>query len=437
MRRGLSWNALGLVLDKGGGLAVRLLLARILAPEYFGLLAMVVVFQGFFLILADLGIKNALIQRPRDSDTPVLNDTAFWFLSFSSLAWSIFFALIVGPVIVWLYDEPRLVTIAAVMALTLAFEGFSSVAEIRLSRRMKFKSLVIAELTGTVIASTAALGLAWQGAGVWALVALQVVRAATRSLFIWIFARWRPRMRFQWEKLRNLTRLSGYMLGNKIAAFVRGNIDNLLIGALLGATALGIYALAFMLTETIRVQIGNIIGRVMYSAYSRLHGDRKEVKRLYLKVVNYTALAVFPITISLFALADPIIRFGFGEEWVGAIVPLRILAVASALIALAGNPSDVLRGLGLPEVSFRIQMTTTFGVAVPGIAMGAFFSGLAGAACGILAAAIVSRSMFMVALGRELSLTNREYFSNVRSAFGLGGALAALFSVAGLIVDFS
>ena len=210
-------------------------------------------------------------------------------------------------------------------------------------------------------------------------------------LMILSAASWRPRRRFSWASLHDVVGFSGWMLGNQVVYYLRKNLDKVLIGAILGAQSLGIYTLAYMLTETLRVQIGSVIGKVMFPAYSRNQSDLAEVRRLYLGVIRYTTLVVFPIATLMILFADPLVTMLFGEVWAEAVAPLQILAVASMVFAFSGDPSALLRGIGKPKIAFNISFWNTIIVAIPALIFGAYYYGLNGASYAVLLHYITSR----------------------------------------------
>ncbi|TVP72522.1 MAG: hypothetical protein EA339_06500, partial [Rhodobacteraceae bacterium] len=213
IRRGVSWNAANLVVNKGMSILVRLLLARLLVPEHFGLVAMVVVVLGLIKIFVDFGLQNALIQRKRDAKSLIRNDSAFWFLLGGGIGWTALFIVAGIPLMIWLYDEPQLRDLALVMGFSILLHSLSIMPTVRLTRRMRFKSQVIAEVVSTVAASVIAIALAFVGAGVWALAAQQLSSGAIKSAMLWRAASWRPRRRFSWASLHDVVGFSGWMLG--------------------------------------------------------------------------------------------------------------------------------------------------------------------------------------------------------------------------------
>ncbi len=408
---------MGLFLNKGLSIVVRLILARLLVPEDFGLIAMITVALGLVGILGDLGLKNALIQRSWKNVVGASYDSAFWLLLCGGFLWMALFMIAGIPLMVLIFDEPRLVDLATIMGLSIPLHSIVVVPEARLIRKMRFKTLVIAELVSTLVASIIAIVLAFMGFGVWALAAQELSANCLRTGLICRLARWRLRRRFSWEHLRELAGFSSYMLGNELIFYTRKNMDKALIGAVLGTASLGIYTLAFMLTETVRSRITGMIGRVMFPAYSRVQADREEVARLYLQVVRYATLATFPVASLMILYAGHLVPMLFGDGWLDAVAPVQILSLASMLFALSGDPSVVLRGIGKPKIAFHIALWNTLIVGFPALFIGTTNFGVNGAAWAVVIHYATSRVAGQYYLRREISVNGASIFRASFPAF--------------------
>jgi len=275
----------------------------------------------------------------------------------------------------------------------------------------------MAEMIATVSAAAGAILLVFAGFGVWALAAQELIAVALRTGLVWRVAQWRPARRFAWKPLRELAGFSSYMLGNELVHYSRKNMDRILIGALLGTASLGIYTLAFMVTETIRSKITGMVSRVMFPVYSQAQSDRPEVARLYLQVIRYTTLATFPVAILMILYADLLVPLLFGEAWLEAVEPVQILALASMLFALSGDPSVVFRSIGKPNIAFHISLWNTVIVGVPALLVGTTRFGVAGAAWAIVIHYASSRLVCQYYMRRELSVSELSILKSSFPAF--------------------
>lgn len=397
-------------MTKAAGFLVTIVLARLLVPEMFGLVAMVTVLIGFLNIFADLGMKNALIQRRREPVSALRYDSAFWFLSTAGLVMAGLAWLAGVPFMVWFYDEPRLAPIAMALAFGLWLATMGILPRVRLTRVMKFSQIVRADVIGMLAGATGAIALALAGAGVWALVGQSLINGAVTLMLLWLAVRWRPRRRFDLQSLRDVVGFSGYMLADSVLYYLRKHMDVIIVGKLLGASALGVYTLAFVLTETLRMQLYSVVNKVMFPAYSRMQDDPAAMKPYYLATIHYLALITWPISTLLILVADPLVPALFGDAWADAVRPVQILAAASMVFALSGTPAEVLKGLGRARLLFWISMTHTFMIALPSVIGGALYFGLEGAAWGVFFQYGVARIIYHVVVRQLLGLREIEVF---------------------------
>ena len=422
IRRGVAWNAVGVMVAKGSSILSKIVLARFLVPEDFGFISMIVVFTAIAKICADLGFRLSLIQRRCDHRTKVLYDSAFWLLSGTAVAMIVFMWLAGVPLLVRFYGEPRLGTVALVMSTIVLFQNMQVVPESRLARVMRFKQIAMADMSGMLIGSAVAIALAVLGAGVWSLVAQTLVAAAVTSGVNFVLAAWRPHLRFDMAILGDVGSYSKFIVGSRTLISIQQNLDYLLIGKLIGAQALGVYSIAFLLTETMRAQAYWLVSKAVFPFYSRATGRGGDIRWAYLGTVRYMSVTVFPACMFLILFADHIIPALFTPKWNGAIVPMQFLAAASMVIASAGTPGEVLRGIGRPDVDFRINLGVGIFVALPALWTGIHWLGVPGAALAVLTYYCASRVVFGVTLRHMIALPTRDLFRALQHAV-LGCAL--------------
>lgn len=412
---------------KAVSLLVKLVLARLLVPEMFGLVAMVMVTIGFLQLFAGLGLKNALIQRRRDADSPLRYDSAFWLLSVAGAVMAGMVWLAGVPLMVWFYDEPRLEPIGAALAIALWLGVMQTLPKVRLTRLMKFGRMMRAEIYGVLAGAVLAIALALAGAGLWAIVGQHLATSTVTLIALWTATSWRPRRRFDAAALRPLIGFSSYMMANAVLFYMRKHLDVIIVGKLLGATALGVYTLAFLLTETIRMQLYSVVNKVMFPAYSRMQDDPAAMKPYYLATIRWMALITWPISTLLILLADPLIPLLFGEVWSEAVRPVQILAVASMVFALSGTPAEVLKGLGQAQLLFKISFYHTLLVALPSVAVGALLYGIEGAALGVLVHYVVARVVFHLSIRKKLEI--REIDVLKAASYGVMASLITVLAI--------
>ena len=422
IRQGVAWNAVGTAVSKGSSVLAKLVLARFLLPEHFGFISMIVVLTSIAKIVGDLGFSLSLIQRRRDRSTRLLYDSAFWALFAASFVMIALMWLIGAPLLMWFYGEPRLGSVAIVMSTVVLFQNLEVVPEARLVRLMRFKQTAMADISGMLIGCATAILLAIAGAGVWSLVSQTLVAAACTSMMMFAFSGWRPRFRIDLALLRDLSSFSRFIVGSRSLLSIQQNMDYLLIGKLMGAHALGIYSIAFLLTETLRSQAYWLVSKAVYPFYSRAIGRNADIRSVYLGTVRYMSVTVFPAATLLILFAPYFVPVLFTPKWMGAIVPIQILGVASMVVASGGTPGEVLRGIGRPDLDFRINLTVATLVAFPLLLGGITWLGLPGAALAVLCHLSVSRTAYGVMLHRRIDLPTLALFRALKHA-AMGCAL--------------
>lgn len=394
-----------MMVGRGASILAKVALARFLLPEYFGFYNMVMVFSAIVTIVADLGFRFGLIQRQRDHRTKLLYDSAFWLLFAASFLLIAVMWLAGVPFVVWFYGEPRLAPIALAMSTIIIFQNLQVVPEARLARSMRFKQIALADIIGTLTGCAAALLLALAGANVWSLVAQTLIAAALTCAITFAFSGWRPRMRMSLAILRDLGSYNRFIVGSRVLISIQQNLDYLFIGKLIGAHALGIYSIAFLLTETLRGKVYWLVSKAVFPFYSRAVGRDEDIRTVYLGTVRYMSMVIFPAATVLILFANYIVPILFTPKWNAAIVPIQILAAASMVVASAGTPGEVLRGIGRPDLDFRINLAVSFLVALPALWIGITWAGLPGAALAVLGHYCVTRIAYGLALWRLIDLS--------------------------------
>lgn len=427
--KGVFWNGAQLVINQSFAFIVKLVLAKLLLPEQFGLIGMAAVFTGFVQVLTDLGFGAALIQRKDEQLQPVHYHTAFW----TGIIWSVLLfllmSLVIAPLAVEFYHEERLRSLIPVISLGILFTPINLVNKAQLSKKMEFKKIASIEGAANIVAGVLSIILALSGAGVWSLAFNSFAIVTFAIPFYFKATKWRPA--FQWNKqaFKDVFGFGVLASGTNLVNYVINNIDYLLIGKLLSASLLGAYSFAFVLTDTFRSRLMGVINNVMYPLYGKKQSDPAAIKRYYLKVVSYNCVIVFPIMTLFFALAKPFVLTFFGAKWEAAIIPLQILS-ASIMIQMLTNSNTVLiRALGRPGLEMKLQIIKAV-VYVPTLAYGIYVGGIVGASWAVLYNKVFNVAIAQYAFKYLLSvkISTHELFSEIKAPV-IGSLLAYLAGV--------
>lgn len=330
---GLLWTGLGRVAQQVAQFGLTVILARLLSPEDFGILAMAAVFTGFATTLSDAGFSTALIQKQNIREDHI--NTVFWV----NVASNIFLTALMFLLAPWLaafYKTPILMPIFRVVGLNFLIGSLGSVHGALLQKEMQFKSIAGISTASVTLSGTLGVILAWMGAGVWSLVVQGIAASLVLTLLRWRFSKWRPRLSFSLEALRELFGFASHLYAFNLINYWSRNGDNLLIGKYFGASVLGAYSRAYMLMLLPITQISSVAAGVVFPAFSTLQKEKERVRRIYLRAVGVLALVTFPAMVGLAVVAKPFVMTVYGSKWAEVAPLLQILAVVG-LMQVIGN----------------------------------------------------------------------------------------------------
>lgn len=353
--QGVFWSAAGNWGYQLTTLVVIAMLSRILTPEDFGLVALASVFTAFMKLITEQGLTDALVQRPELD--PEHLDSAFW------LSVSVGALLSIGLagsswLIAELVDQTSVAPVIVGLSPMLAIASLSGVQRAILTRELRFASLTARTLSSVVVGGFVGVGAALAGFGVWSLVAQSLSIELVGVIALWSASDWRPRFHFSWRHLRDLAGFGASVMGFRVFRFFNTRIDNLMVGSVLGATALGFYVVAYRLLELLINVTTAIIGTVVFPVISRIQHDRAKVQTAYYKTIRLTSAIAFPAFLGLIVVAPEITELTFGAQWGPSVPVMRVLALAGLLNSILFVNGIVLKSLGKPSWRLAIMALT-------------------------------------------------------------------------------
>ena len=313
-----------------------MVLARLLPPQDFGLVAMVMTVMGFLRIFKDAGLSTATIQRDEITHAQVSN--LFWINAVLSGAMTLIIATC-APVIAWFYREPRLVGITLVLSITFLLAGLTVQHLALLNRQMRFKNIALIQVGSLLAGIIVGITMAWFGHGYWSLVGMHLTAAVCGLLLTWVASRWRPRLPTRrsgtWPLLSFGANLSA---SSFLYTFARGS-DALLIGRLYGAESVGLYSKAASLLNQPLDNLLSPIDKVFVPVLSRLQLQPERYRRTFLQLFEAIALSSFFFTGLCFALAEPLTLVVLGPKWEKAIDIFAAFTFAALFYPLSAASS--------------------------------------------------------------------------------------------------
>lgn len=398
------------------GLGSTVVLARLLAPEDFGLVAMVTALTGFVAMFKDAGLSLATVQRAEIDHAQV--STLFWINVAASVALMLVLAAL-APAIAWFYGRPGLVYVTLAIAATFVLGGLTPQHAALLKRQMRFTALAAKEITAMACGMVVGVTLAWLGARHWALVAMGATSSLVAAVMVWGLTGWVPGLPRRGTGVRPMLVFGGNLTAAKFVNHFSRHADNILIGWYWGAGALGLYHKAYALMALPISKIFEPLGDVTVPALSRLQDDPARFRQYYLKAVNSVAWMTMPPVALLAAAAGPIILLVLGPQWEGAIPIFQILAAASVLRPIYSSARWIFYSTGNGGGLLRLRCTLAplfFGCFVLGLPYGPAGVAAAYTAGFLLAFPFVLRYAFR---GTSLTLTG------LAAALGCPAAMAA------------
>lgn len=352
---GLAWKTGARVAALVLQLVISVILARLLSPEEFGLIGMIVIFTGFAAVFVDMGFGAALVQK-QDAEA-VHYDSVFWVNAAMGLLLTALF-VVGAPLIGAFYGEPLLLPLTTLLASNFFLGSLGVVQAARLRKALDFRSLAVVDLLALVLSGAVGVSMALMGWGVWSLAVQSVLASALTAGLLWVVSDWAPRLRLQWDAVRGLLGFSGHLLGFSALNYWFRNADNLLIGRVLGETALGVYAYAYRIMLLPVRNIASTIGSVMFPAFSAIQQDRPRVARLYLRTTRVIALVTFPMMLGLIIVAEPFVLGMLGAEWRAMVPVLQLLCVVGAVQSILTFNGNLYQSQGRTDLQLKVGGTT-------------------------------------------------------------------------------
>ena len=328
---GVRWSAVSAWGRQAFRFGISIVLARLLLPQDYGLLAMANVFVGFLAVFMTMGFGTVVIQC-REVSEALLSSLYYTVLAIGALLAVATCAA--APACAWIYQDTRIIPVMAVLSVSFLLSAPGCIPSALLNREMRFREIAVIELFSVVIGGAISLILAFTGFGVWALVTGFLANTAIASVLYQAISSWRPRMVFQWSQIRSVWHFGANLTGFSVFNHFARNADNFIIGMFLGAGPLGFYSLAYGILLKPSEAVTAVVSRALFPALSRTQDDDVRLKALYLRACGAIAFVTFPMMLGLMAVAHSFVQIILGDKWLPAIPLIVVLAPLGALQAV-------------------------------------------------------------------------------------------------------
>jgi len=347
------WSGVDVFIRQGLSFSITIILARMLAPEDFGTIALLAIFFGLAGLFTDAGFSAALIQK--QDVNHVDESTVFWFniIIACFITGVIFFS---APWVAGFFELPILVDLTKVLAFTVFISSLGSIHITLLTKQLNFKIPFMASVIAVCISGSVAVFLAWKGFGVWALVAQVIIGGLINSLFLWLLHKWRPLWVFDIDSLKSMFNFSGYIFAAGILQVLYERSYAILIGKLFGVRDLGLYDRADSTQKMVGQSLTNIVAKVTFPLYSKLAHDIDKLRNIVQLSIRSSMFIIVPVMLGLAAVANVLIPFVFGGQWTSMVVIFQVLCLASVFSPIHSANVSVLKAQGRADLNFRLNV---------------------------------------------------------------------------------
>jgi O-antigen/teichoic acid export membrane protein len=397
------------VLSQFLAIVVNIVLARLLLPEDFGLVALTMTYIGFITLFTNMGFGSSIIH---ESETSQKQLSSIYWLNYGLSIFSFIIIITTSQFAASFYNEPKLTPIVLFAAINILLNPFYIIHYKLLERDLEFKTISKINLTGTLLGSIAAIIGAFSGLGVYALILQSLVSSAIRLVMIMLYKRWRPSFYFNFKEIKHMIWYSLKFKASKMSMYFERNIDYLILGKFFTSVILGYYAFAYNIMYTPVKRISYIFSEVLFPSFSSFKNDKEKIINGYFKSVNLVALVSIPAMTILAFNADFIIHLVFGQKWNEAIPIVRILCFAGAVQSISQFGGVIFSSIGKPEVTFYVSIGRTI-LTVMAIVIGVQY-GVLWVAYLLVVAKVLSFVLFLLVLNYYIPFSIAQLFNSLK-----------------------
>lgn len=350
--KGVIWSAIERFSVQGIQFILTIIIARLVSPSDYGLIAMLGIFLAIAQTFIDSGFSNALIQKQDRTETDF--STVFYFNIVVGIIVYLLLYLC-SPFIASFYNEPKLDLITKVVGLNLIISSFSVVQRAKLTIALNFKLQAVASLIAVVISGVVGVYMAYVGYGVWAIAVQALLNNFLNTLLLWIVAKWMPGICFSWESFKGLFGFGSKLLMADLLNTIYLNLYSLVIGKRFSATLLGYYNRTSTIAQFPSINISSIVNRALFPILCEVQNDDEKLLDTYKKAIRITAYCIFPLMTTMLCLAKPFILVALGEKWLPSSELLQILCLAYFMTPIMILMFQVLNVKGRSDYSLKAE----------------------------------------------------------------------------------
>ena len=409
--KGVGWTATQSVVSHGVGFIIGIILARLLSPEAYGMVGMVMVVQAILGIFVDGNFGASLIRKPTVTEEDY--NTMFWMtVGMSIVAYAVLFAT--APFLSRFFNA-ELTSLARVLGLTMVIGSLSATQGAKMTKEINFKPFTYSQVISSILGGIAGVVCAFCGLGVWALVVQNLMTSVLSVSYLCIVSPWRPSFSFSTESAKYMWGFGWRLTLTNLIGAIWNRIYVLVVGKFYALEALGQYSRARSYAEMVSVNLTNVVERVSYPTLSNIQENRERMVAVYRRMIKVT---MFVTTISLFflaAIAKPFIICLIGEKWLDAARYLPYICMAVSLFPLWAVNKSMLKIIGRPDLYMRVFIVSK-SLDIGPILLGIFY-GIMPMLVGMIFARIVAFFIYTYYVGREVEYSTRMQMIDVAPSY--------------------
>lgn len=347
------WRFLERIGVQGVNFIVSIIVARLVAPEVYGIVALVTIFTTIMQVFIDSGLGTALIQKKNADDLDF--STVFYFNLLMCLAlYGVMF--LAAPFIASFYEMPQLTKIVRVLSLTLIVSGVRGIQQSYVSRNLQFKKFFFSTLGATAISAVVGIYMAYKGYGVWALVGQTVTSNAIGTIILWITVEWRPKLMFSFKRLKGLFSYGWKLLVSALIDTVYREIRSLIIGKRYSSEALAFYNKGQQFPKLLVDNINTSIDSVLLPTMSNEQDDRERVKMMTRRAIKTSTYIIAPLMIGLAAVAEPFIELLLTAKWLPCVLFLRVFCLTYMIYPIHTANLNAIKAMGRSDMFLKLEI---------------------------------------------------------------------------------
>ena len=332
---------------------VQVVLARLLLPEEYGIIALTTIFIAIANVFIQQGFGTALVQK-KDVKEEEISSVFFLNLLVAFILYFIIF--LISPIVAKFYEQPILTSVLRILSLSLFLGAINSVQNAVVARRMQFKRFFYSSISGIIVSGIIGIILAYRGFGVWALVANQILNVLISTIVLWFTVKWRPKLVFKIKEVKELFSFGWKVLCSSFIDTVYNEMYGLVIGKVYSSEILGYYNRGQQFPKVIATNLDSSISTVMLPTLSSQQDDRNKLKNIMRRAIMTSSFLVFPTMIGLAAIAEPMVKIVLTDKWLNCVPFIQMLCISYAFLPVHTSNLQAINAIGRSDIFLKLEI---------------------------------------------------------------------------------